>query len=123
MKNLISLIRPSHYVKNIFILLPLFFIGQFNNTAQLIDGLIAFAAFSLTASSIYIFNDFRDIQDDRKHPKKKYRPLASGLIKKDSAILLMIILAAVGFFLMANVSTDSITYGQILSVFDTHEGF
>lgn len=108
MKNLISLIRPYHYVKNIFILLPLFFVGQFTNTSLLLNGLIAFAAFSLSASAIYIFNDYRDIKDDRKHPKKKYRPLASGLIKKNTALFLMMVLLITGFFLMASVSKSSL---------------
>jgi 4-hydroxybenzoate polyprenyltransferase len=108
MKNLISLIRPHHYIKNIFVLLPLFFVGQFTNTALLLNGLIAFSAFSLCASAIYIFNDYRDIKNDRKHPKKKYRPLASGLIKKNTALYLMFVLLIAGLFLMAKVSTSSL---------------
>ena len=108
MKNLISLLRPYHYVKNIFILLPLFFVGQFTNTTLLLNGLIAFISFSLTASAIYIYNDYKDIKDDQKHPKKKHRPLASGSIKEKTALFLMIILLVAGFFLMASVSKDSL---------------
>ena len=70
MKHLITIIRPHQYIKNIFVLLPLFFAGQITNTDQLLNGFIAFAAFSLSASAIYIFNDYKDIKDDRKHPKK-----------------------------------------------------
>ena len=90
MKNLIYLIRPHHYFKNILILLPLFFSGQFGNTSQVLNGLIAFFAFSISTSAIYIFNDYMDIKDDRKHPKKKYRPLASGSINKNTGFYLMI---------------------------------
>ena len=108
MKNLISLLRPYHYVKNIFILLPLFFVGLFTNTTLLLNGLIAFISFSLTASAIYIYNDYKDIKDDQKHPKKKHRPLASGSIKEKTALFLMIILLVAGFFLMASVSKDSL---------------
>ena len=108
MKNLIYLIRPHHYIKNIFILLPLFFSGQFTNTDQLLNGLIAFAAFSLSASAIYIFNDYKDINYDRKHPKKRNRSLASGLIKKNTAIFLMITLLIIGFLLMGSVNKDSL---------------
>ena len=71
MKHLIAIIRPHHYIKNIFVLLPLFFVGQITDTDKLLNGLVAFAAFSLSASAIYIFNDYKDIKDDRKHPKKK----------------------------------------------------
>jgi decaprenyl-phosphate phosphoribosyltransferase len=109
MKPFLSLIRPHHYVKNLFILLPLFFAGQFSNNSQILNGLIAFAAFSISASAIYIFNDYMDIKNDRKHPKKKYRPLASGLISKRIALYLMIILLTIGIFSMAYVSTGSLT--------------
>ena len=71
MKHFITIIRPQQYIKNIFVLLPLFFVGEIANTNQLLNGLIAFVAFSLSASAIYIFNDYHDIKDDRKHPKKK----------------------------------------------------
>jgi len=109
MKPFLSLIRPHHYVKNLFILLPLFFAGQFSNNSQILNGLIAFAAFSISASAIYIFNDYMDIKNDRKHAKKKYRPLASGLISKRIALYLMIILLTIGIFSMAYVSTGSLT--------------
>ena len=100
--------RPHQYIKNIFVLLPLFFVGQIVNTDQLLNGLIAFVAFSLSASAVYIFNDYKDIKDDRKHPKKKHRPLASGLIDKNTALFLMIILLISGLFLMAIVSVNSL---------------
>ena len=108
MKNLIILIRPHQYIKNIFVLLPLFFSAQITNTDQFLNGLIAFAAFSLSASAVYIFNDYRDIKDDRKHPKKKNRPLASGLVGKNRAIFLMLFLLVAGFSLMATVSIKSL---------------
>ena len=108
MKHFIAIMRPHQYIKNIFVLLPLFFIGQIVNTDQLLNGLIAFVAFSLSASAVYIFNDYKDIKDDRKHPKKKHRPLASGLIDKNTALFLMIILLITGLFLMAIVSVNSL---------------
>ena len=110
MKHFIAIMRPYQYIKNIFILLPLFFSGQIVNTDQFLNGLIAFSAFSLSASAIYIFNDYQDIKDDRKHPKKKYRPLASGLISKNAALFLMVILLIAGLFLMAIVSVNSLIF-------------
>lgn len=108
MKHLITLIRPKQYTKNIFILLPLFFAGKITNTELFLDGLIAFAAFSLSASAIYILNDYKDIKSDQKHPKKKNRPLASGLVDKNLALSLMIILLITGFLLMSTVSKNSL---------------
>ncbi len=97
MNNYIKLIRPKDWAKNLFLFVPLFFAGQFFNLQillQLGGGLICF---SLVASSIYIINDYRDIEDDKKHPAKKMRPLASGAINKTSALILAFILLIVGF--------------------------
>jgi 4-hydroxybenzoate polyprenyltransferase len=56
-----------------------------------------FIAFSFVASSIYIINDYRDIEDDRKHPEKFKRPLASGAVSKNAAIIICILLLVTGF--------------------------
>jgi len=108
MNKFFLLIRFDQYVKNIFVLLPLFFAGQITNSDQLLNGFIAFFSFSLTASAVYIFNDYQDIKDDIKHPKKRYRPLASGQISKKLALLLMIILLVIGVLLMFLVSVNSL---------------
>ena len=109
-----TIIRPKQYIKNIFILLPLFFAGQITNSELLVNALVAFVAFSLSASAVYILNDYKDIKEDRKHPKKKFRPLASGLISKNIALSLMIILLIVGLTLMATISTKALV---ILSIY------
>ena len=108
MKHFLKLIRPHQYVKNIFIFLPLFFAGQITNTVQDINALLAFVAFSLSASAVYILNDFNDIAEDQLHPKKKYRPLASGDISKKTALCLMILLVAGGSYLMYTLSVNSV---------------
>jgi decaprenyl-phosphate phosphoribosyltransferase len=108
MKNLLYLIRPHHYIKNVFILLPLFFSGELINVSQIFNGLIAFVAFSISASAIYIFNDYMDIKNDRKHPKKKYRPLANGSINKNTGLFLMIVFLITGVFVMYFVSINSL---------------
>ena len=114
MKAMFNIIRPQQYIKNVFILLPLFLAGQITNTELLSKALMAFVAFSFSASAIYIFNDYRDIKDDRKHPKKKYRALASGLISKNVALSLMTILLIMGFSLMAIISLNALV---ILSIY------
>ena len=107
MNNFIKILRTPHYIKNILILLPLFFSGEFIDSYKLLNALKAFVAFSFCASAIYIFNDYHDVKSDRKHPKKKYRPLASGLISKSDALLLMNFLLAVGLILMFSISLVS----------------
>lgn len=89
MKLYFKLLRVSHWVKNLFIFLPLFFSG---NILTDVDGFLqvslGFILFSLVASSIYMINDLKDIESDRLHPEKKHRPLASGKIPVKTGILL-----------------------------------
>ena len=99
-KDILGLIRPHQYIKNLFIFLPLFFAMKITNIALLANASIAFIAFSLTASAIYTLNDYRDIEEDRKHPQKRNRPLASGKISKPQAIIIMTVLGIVGFIPM-----------------------
>ena len=114
MNSIFTIMRPKQYIKNIFVLLPLFFAGKITDTPLLEDALVAFVAFSLSASAVYIFNDYNDIKEDRKHPKKRFRPLASGLISKNSALSLMVILLIVSFTLIKSVSINALA---ILSIY------
>jgi decaprenyl-phosphate phosphoribosyltransferase len=102
--NIIKLIRLHQYIKNGFIFLPLFFASRITDTALLINAVIAFIAFSLTASAIYVLNDYRDIEDDKLHPTKKNRPLASGVITKPQGLVIMMLLLVSGVALAASVS-------------------
>jgi len=98
MKNIIKLLRPHQYVKNIFVFAPLLF--SFNYvTKDIINVTIAFVLFSIIASSIYIFNDLMDIEEDKKHPTKKGRPLASGKVSKNVAITLIISLSSMALII------------------------
>jgi 4-hydroxybenzoate polyprenyltransferase len=85
MKPYWQLIRIHHWIKNGLIFLPLFFSGQFFDMALLIKNLLGFLAFSLTASLIYIINDVYDVENDRKHPIKSLRPIASGAVALNQA--------------------------------------
>ena len=96
--------RTHHYVKNIFIFLPLFFALKITDTELLLNAFFAFISFSVAASSVYILNDYLDIEEDRQHPKKKSRPLASGDISKPQAIVLMFVLSILSFSLMLSLS-------------------
>jgi 4-hydroxybenzoate polyprenyltransferase len=88
---LIKLLRPEQWVKNLFIFLPVFFNGQILNISALLPCIIAFIAFSFAASSIYCFNDIYDVELDRLHPEKCKRPIASGIISKKTAYVIMIV--------------------------------
>ena len=92
MHDILILLRPHQYIKNLFVFAPLFFSFQINLTT-ISQSLVAFILFSFIASSIYILNDYKDINEDKKHPKKKFRPLASEKVSKKTAIILFATLA------------------------------
>jgi 4-hydroxybenzoate polyprenyltransferase len=99
MPELLKLLRPKDWVKNLFLFIPTFFAGKFFDLQSMEYLAGGFFAFSFLASSIYIINDYRDIEDDRKHPKKSKRPLASGTIKKSTGLLVAILLLVAGIIL------------------------
>jgi len=102
--------RPSQYFKNLFIFAPLFFGLKITNIELLFRTLFAFLSFSLIASAVYVFNDYHDVEEDKTHPTKKNRPLASGSISKQTALLLMLLLLLVG------LSTASLMGRQMLYI-------
>lgn len=83
----VKLIRVRQWVKNLFVFIPHFFAATLD-WQVFTESLAAFFAFSFTASSIYVVNDYLDIEQDRLHPKKKHRPLAAGTISKKDAIVI-----------------------------------
>ena len=97
--EIIKLIRPQQWVKNLFIFIAPFFAGVLFKREVLVDASIGFISFSLAASAIYILNDIRDVNADTAHPKKKYRPIASGKISTSLAIIIMTILGAIALSL------------------------
>ena len=72
-------IRPHQWMKNILVFVPMLAAHQVNG-ASLIASLLAFIAFSLVASSVYVLNDLLDLNADRAHPRKRLRPFAAGSI-------------------------------------------
>lgn len=103
MKNLIRLIRPKQWIKNLVVLLPIFFGGALLSPEALWEGLVTALSFSFAASSIYCLNDIVDVEDDRHHPLKCHRPLASGDISVSQGyvlMLLMFVLSMVSAFLL-----------------------
>ena len=95
----IKLMRIKHWVKNVIILFPMFF-GKQVDINTLMQSVVAFFAFSFLASAIYIANDVVDVEKDKVHPKKKYRPIASGMVSKRSAVIIHAILLGLGIAIM-----------------------
>lgn len=93
----LKLLRVHQWIKNFFIFAPIFFSFSFHSGESLINASIAFIGFCCIASSIYIINDWKDIESDKQHPKKKFRPLASGAIRVGSAFIVCLFLVVLGF--------------------------
>ncbi len=93
----IQLLRPKDWAKNLFLLIPLFFSGELWDWEVYPSLLLGIIAFCCVASCIYIINDYRDVEEDRKHPEKLSRPLASGAVSKKTAVLMAVALLVVGF--------------------------
>ena len=89
---MIELIRPSQWLKNLFVFLPLFFGGEIMNLFLVKNAGITFIIYSLFASAIYVFNDLIDKDYDKLHPDKKFRPIASGKVSTKQAFFLIFIL-------------------------------
>lgn len=98
---ILRLIRPKQWIKNFFVLAPLFFGGELLNAGALTAAIITFAAFSLVASSIYCLNDIVDVDADRRHPVKCHRPIASGKVTIAQGYTLMAVCMAAGLALTA----------------------
>ncbi len=94
MKSLIRLIRPHQWIKNLVVLLPVFFGGALLQPEAVYAALVTALSFSFAASSIYCLNDIVDVEDDRRHPVKCHRPMASGAITVVQGYLLMALMFA-----------------------------
>ena len=92
MKDFFELIRWNHWAKNVFVLAPLFFSGDYYDIGNVAQVLKAFFIFCLVSSCVYIFNDLLDFEADSAHNKKRLRPLPSGRISKPMAVLILSIM-------------------------------
>ncbi|WP_456087509.1 UbiA prenyltransferase family protein [Parabacteroides sp.] len=93
LRGVILLLRPKQWVKNGFVLLPLFFGHKLMEYDLLVNSIIALLLFSCMSSAIYCFNDIEDLEFDKVHPKKCNRPLASGVISLKLGWFLFLLLA------------------------------
>lgn len=102
----LQLMRVKHWIKNLLLFFPIIFSGQLLKPDVFFTVFMGFLIFSFTASIIYILNDFKDLERDRQHPKKKSRPLASGQISRAEAIGVVLLLT-VAVIILAVISCYS----------------
>jgi len=95
MKHYFRLLRPSQWIKNVFVFAPLVFSKHLFDPTLFIAAFKGFIAFSIVSSAVYVFNDIFDKEVDAAHPVKKYRPIAAGAISIRAAIFLSIALLGI----------------------------
>ena len=98
--------RPKQWVKNVLVLAAPLAAGRLFEPAVLLASLWAFISFSLVSASIYLINDSRDIEADRLHPKKQFRPIAAGELSVNTAYILATITLAASLALGFWVARD-----------------
>lgn len=106
--NYIKLLRPSHWIKNIFVFMPLFFAEQFLNIPLLVNTIVMFFSFSFMASAIYCLNDIIDVEADRLHPVKNKRPIASGAVSVPMAYFMMVVMIVLSIAILSFTSISMI---------------
>ena len=94
--RLLRLLRPHQWLKNGFVFIGLLFGHAWNDPHKLSQALAAFVAFCLLASAVYVMNDLIDREQDRRHPKKKLRPLAAGTVSVRAAVVLGVVCLIAG---------------------------
>jgi len=107
LKALLISMRPSHWVKNLIIFAALIFAREYTDSEKIGLTLLTFAAFCLATSAVYLFNDVIDRDNDKKHPIKSQRPIASGKLPAPVAVSasFFLILGAVVISLLININT------------------
>ncbi|GAA1194448.1 decaprenyl-phosphate phosphoribosyltransferase [Pseudonocardia alaniniphila] len=105
-RGVVKTMRPRQWVKNVLVLAAPFVGGDLFTEGIAINLAIAFVAFSLAASGIYLVNDANDVAADRVHPTKRNRPIAAGIVPAPLALVVagVLLLGSLALSLLANVS-------------------
>lgn len=116
-KDIARVIRPQQWIKNVFVLVPLFFGGSLLDTTDIIAAVTAAMAFCFISSSIYCLNDIIDVEDDRRHPTKCHRPIAAGKISVAQAYVMMALMVALSFGSVALLGGYALGVGTVVGLY------
>ena len=111
LKAVVRTMRPHQWVKNVFVLAPLFFAQAFWEVENVVLALLAALFFSLIAGTVYLINDIVDCERDRLHPTKRFRPIAAGDLDVGTA---KVVAFAVGITTLAAAAFVSPVVAAIL---------
>ncbi|MGZ3664412.1 MAG: decaprenyl-phosphate phosphoribosyltransferase [Ktedonobacterales bacterium] len=122
---LIKGMRPRQWTKNILVFAGITFAGRLLDGVSLARASVAFAVFCLLAGATYLINDLADLEQDRVHPIKRYRPLASGRLAKRSvyigiAVSLLLALAGIALIIALSLPSSHNIYHLALTLWPPH---
>jgi len=115
--GLVRLMRPHQWTKQAIVLLPILSLGTAFSLKNFLQSILAAIVYSFAAGVVYIFNDLVDIDFDRNDPVRKLRPLASGRVKTNHAIIFLLFSLAVMAALNALLSEEPVKSGAILATY------
>ncbi len=111
---IVKLLRPKQWTKNLIVFAPGIFSSKIHEPQILLASSLCFAAFCMLSSAVYVVNDVLDCKSDQLHPKKKFRPIASGEISTPFALMLGVMCAllglAIGFLVRPTVDVFLLAY-------------
>ena len=102
--------RPRHWIKNGFVLVGVLFGHGWTDAKLVMHAALLFAAFCLVSSAVYALNDVMDREADRRHPRKRGRPVAAGEVSPKNALAFALVLALAGLFLAERVSFPALGF-------------
>jgi decaprenyl-phosphate phosphoribosyltransferase len=113
---LLRTIRPQQWVKNVFVAAPLVFSRHLTDPSFVLRTGVAVLAFCLLSGAVYAYNDVRDVEADRAHPKKKHRPIAAGELSERGALISAAVLALVALGACVALSVELAVYAALYLV-------
>ncbi len=109
-RAVVAAMRPRQWTKNLLLFAGLLFAAQYDEPSKWIDAFVAFVAYCAASSAAYIVNDVLDAEEDRRHPLKRNRPIAAGLLAPDRALKIAAMLAIFAVAAMSWFGWASVAY-------------
>ncbi len=114
LRSAVRALRPHQWAKNVLIFLPLLASHIYFDMSLWLSDIVAFVAFSLCASSVYVLNDLLDLESDRRHPRKRRRPFAAGDLSIQAGLAMAVGLIVAAFGL---ASLDGTPFLVVLGIY------
>jgi 4-hydroxybenzoate polyprenyltransferase len=115
LQALVVSMRPRQYTKNLLVFAAPIFARKLGDPVVVVTAVVTFVLFCLLSSAVYLMNDIIDAPEDRRHPEKRKRPIASGTLAPSTAALFALVLAAIGLAgcFTINVALGSVALGYL----------